>query len=120
MAKGSGRRVEWLVILLIGVPLLGLWMGGVYALPAMKLSGERDPWLSLMLAGGLGLTVFGLGGTLGGTVPVLCSIFGGSIVLLLLARKVYGSLGHSLERFGLVHAAALLATLVGGMVGRVG
>ncbi|HND34374.1 MAG TPA: hypothetical protein PLA94_30440, partial [Myxococcota bacterium] len=84
--------MEWLCLVLIGVPVLGVWMGGVYALPAMKLSGERDPWLSLMLAGGLGFTVFGLGGTLGGTVPMLCSIFAGSIALLLLARRVYGSL----------------------------
>jgi hypothetical protein len=87
-------------------------MGGVYSLPAMKLTNERDPWLTLLLAGGLGVTVFSMGLLLDATPISLAFVWALGIVLLLLARRAYGSLGHSLERFGLVHAAILVVTLV--------
>lgn len=90
------------------IPLLGVLLGGLYSFPAMRFTRERDPWLTLLLACGLAITVFGLG-LLSQTPPqTLGFVFGASILLLLSARWLYGSLGHSLERFGLVHMATLL------------
>ena len=98
---------EILLIAVVGVPLLGVLMGGLYSLPAMKLTKERDPWLTLLLAAGLGLTVFGIGSLANAPIAHLAGAYALSLVLLLLARKFYGGLGHSLERFGVVHVAAL-------------
>ncbi len=108
---------ELVLVVVFGVPVVGLLMGGVYSIPASRLTGARDPWLTVLLGLGLGVTVVG-GGTLmsggvplrGGSASALAWVFAGSIALLLAARRVYGHLGHSVERFGLVHAATLLAT----------
>jgi len=92
----------------IGVPVVGLLMGGVYSMPAMRVCKGREPWLSMSLSIGLAITVFGLG-YLAGT-PILFSVgaWGFSVILLLVARRLHGTLDGNLERFGLVHATALL------------
>jgi hypothetical protein len=97
---------------LLGVPVLGILFGGVYSLPAMRVTKERDPWLTLLLAGGLAVTVFGIGLPTHTPPLYLAGLWLVSIVLLLLRRAAYGGLGHNLERFGLVHAATLLATIL--------
>lgn len=94
----------------IAIPVVGLLMGGIYSLPAMRVCRGREPWLSGVLSIGLALTVFGFGYLT--ETPILFSTgaWGLSVVLLLVARRLYGSLDGKLERFGLVHATALLAT----------
>ena len=103
---------ETLLVILIAGPVVGFLFGGVYSWPVIRFTKGREPWLSLLLAVGLSVTVFGLG--LAAQVPVLylAVVFLVVLVLLLLARRVYGSLDHNLERFGMVHAVALLATIV--------
>ncbi len=99
------------MMILLGVPVLGILLGGVYSLPAMRVTKERDPWFTLLLAGGLGITIFGIG--LPTHTPLLYSaaLWLLSIVLLLLRHAAYGGkLGHNIERFGLVHAVTLLFT----------
>jgi hypothetical protein len=100
-------------LIMFAIPLLGGLMGGVYSVPAIYLTKERDPWLTLFLAIGLAVTVFGIGYTQQSPLQPLCWVFSISLLLLLLARWAFGSLGHSLERFGMVHIATLL--LLGGM-----
>lgn len=99
--------------LLIGIagPVVGLLLGGVYSWPAIHFTKGREPWLSLLLAIGLSVTVFGLG--LAAQVPVLylTIVFLVVLVLLLLARRFQGAFDHNLERFGMVHAVALFATI---------
>ena len=99
--------------LLIGIagPVVGLLLGGVYSWPAIHFTKGREPWLSLLLAVGLSVTIFGLG--LAAQVPVLylTIVFLVVLVLLLLARRFCGAFDHNLERFGMVHAVALLATI---------
>jgi hypothetical protein len=92
----------------IAIPVVGLLMGGIYSIPAMRLCKGREPWFSMSLSFGLVVTVFGLGYLVG--TPVLFSVgaWGFSVVLLLVARRLHGTLDGNLERFGLVHAAALL------------
>jgi hypothetical protein len=98
---------------IVGVPLLGVLMGGVYSLPAMKVTKGKDPWLTILLAMALGLTVGGVGTVLHcGRRDLLLGVWRVSVALLLLARLAYGSLGHGVERFGLVHAPTLVAAIV--------
>lgn len=105
-------RLANALLIIVGMPILGILMGGVYSLPALKLSKERDPGLSLLLSMGLGTTVFGLGYFSCVPLVYLAGVWGFSLVLLVIARQAYGSLGHSLERFGIVHAVTLLSTAV--------
>ena len=105
---------ERLLIICV-IPLLGVLLGGIYSLPAMRVTRERDPWLTLLLSCGLAITVFGLGLLSGTPTWTLGLVYGASILLLLVARRLYGSLGHNVERFGLVHMATLMiltATIV--------
>jgi hypothetical protein len=97
-------------MVLLRMPVLGILFGGVYSLPAMRITKERDPWLTLLLAGGLAITVFGIGLPTHTPPLLLAALWLLSIGLLLLRRAAYGSLGRNLERFGLVHATTLLLT----------
>ena len=106
------RRLVVAVQILIALPLLGVLMGAVYSLPAMQLTKERDPGLSLLLSMGLGMTVFGIGCFCHVPLAYLTGVWALSLVLLVCARWFYGSLGHSLERFGIVHAMTLLTTIM--------
>lgn len=103
-------RLADALLVLVAVPILGVLMGGVYSLPAMKLTKERDPGLTLLLSIGLGITVFGIGCFSHVPLVYLVGVWGFSLVLLVSARRAHGSLGHNLERFGIVHAATLLLT----------
>jgi hypothetical protein len=87
-------------------------MGGVYSLPAMRLTKERDPGLTVLLTIGLAATVFGLGRVLHAPQHYLAMAWAFTVLLLLAARRAFGGLGHNLERFGLVHAAAILVTVL--------
>ena len=99
---------EVALMILVGVPVLGILMGGVYSLPAMHFTKGRDPWLTRLLAVGLAITVFGIG--LPFQTPLLYSglLYLVSIGLLLLKRAMDGNLGSNLERFGLVHAVVFM------------
>ena len=102
------KAIETTIVMLIGIPVVGLLMGGIYSLPAIRLSKGREPWLSGLLSIGLAITVFGVGFL--GDTPVSLSVGAWliSIVLLELARRSHGTLDGNLERFGLVHASALM------------
>lgn len=104
--------LENLTVYGIGVPVVGLLMGGIYSMPAMRICKGREPWLSMLLSAGLAITVFGLGYL--ASTPILFSLgaWAFSIILLLAARRFYGSLDGNLERFGLVHATALMTAFV--------
>lgn len=108
----TGRLLENIAVLGIALPVVGLLMGGIYSMPAMRVCKGREAWLSVSLSIGLAITVFGLG-YLAGT-PILFSVgaWSFSIILLLVARRLYGTLDGKLERFGLVHATALLVAFV--------
>ena len=101
-------RFNEIVIIALAVPLLGILLGGVYSYPAMRLTKERDPWLTLLLGVGLAITVFGIGYAAHAPLLYIVSVWLASLLLLVLARAAFGNLGHSFERFGMVHMATLL------------
>lgn len=108
----ASKVFETVALVGIAVPVVGLLMGGIYSMPAMRLCKGREPWLSVLLSLGLAITVFGLGYL--GETPILFSAgaWGFSVILLLVARRLYGTLDGNLERFGMVHGSALLAALI--------
>jgi hypothetical protein len=112
MKPRAAQIGEMLLLILIATPVLGVLLGGVYSWPAILITKGREPWLSLLLAAGLSVTVSGLG--LASQVPVLYLglVWVAGLLLLLAARRVFGALDHDLERFGIVHALALIATVV--------
>ena len=110
--KSKSIPPKEIALLALMLPLLGLVMGGIWSYPAMKLTKDRDPWLTLLLGLGLGMTVFGIGWMAEAPMVLLAWIWLGAVVLLLLARVVFGSLGGSLEHFGMVHVATLLGLFV--------
>lgn len=107
----TGKVFDTVVLVGIAVPVVGLLMGGMYSMPAIRLSKGHDPWLSVLLSCGLAITVFGLGYL--ADTPILLSTGGWlfAFISLLLARRHYGTLDGNLERFGLVHALALLIAI---------
>lgn len=106
------RLVESLLMAGVGIPLLGVLMGGVYSWPAIALCKGREPCLTGSLAAGLAVTVFGLGHLLELPLRYCGAVWAASILLLLAARRLHGSLDGNLERFGLVHAPTLMAMLL--------
>ena len=100
---------ETLVIILVGVPVLGFYLGGIYWMPAVSITKGREPWLSLLLAGGLAVTLFGLGLAAQAPILYLGIIWVIAVLLLLLVRRVLGALDSNIENFGVVHALALTA-----------
>jgi len=106
------RVFETAVVFGVGLPVVGLLMGGIYSVPAISLCKGREPWLSVLLSFGLAVTIFGLGHL--GATPIIFSTgaWGFSVMLLLVARRLCGNLDDNLERFGLVHAGALVIAVV--------
>jgi hypothetical protein len=100
-----------IVLILIVVPLMALGGGVIYSYPAIKLTKGREPWLSLLLAVGLGISIVSIGAS--GRLPwiTIGGLWLGSIALLMLARRLYGSLSRNLEDFGVVHLFVLLAVM---------
>lgn len=105
------RLKETLGLILIAVPVVGFYLGGIYWMPAVSITKGREPWLSLLLAGGLSVTIFGLGLASQAPILYLGVIWVIAILLLLLVRRVWGAL-DSIERFGMVHALALTAIIL--------
>jgi len=101
---------EVVAMISVGVPVLGILMGGIYSWPAIHFTNGRDPWLTLLLAVGLAITVFGIG--LPFQTPLLHSglLYLVGICLLLLRRAMDGGLGGNLERFGEVHGVVFMLT----------
>jgi hypothetical protein len=111
MNRKEPGLLQTLMIFLIAVPMLGLMAGGIYSLPAIKMTKGKEPWLSLLLAVGLAITIAGLGRSAHLSWASIGCLWLGSVVLLMLARWFYGSLDHSLEYFGVVHMVTLMAVL---------
>lgn len=107
-----GRRVQEALLLFLALPFLGVLLGGIYSVPAIKLSGGRDPWLGLLLLSGLAATVFGAGFSLGIPAGRLGWVYLVVTVAFFVVRRAFGGLERNLERFGVVHLFALVLVAV--------
>lgn len=96
-----------LLTLVIGVPVVGILMGGIYSLPAMRVTGSRDPAYTLLLGAGLSVTVIGIGMAADLSLPLILAAWF-LTMLVLMARRLFGKLDHNVERFGVVHALTLV------------
>ena len=93
-------------VYVLGILVIGILMGGIYSLPAMKLTGSKEPWYTLFLAFGLTITVLIIGLFLfNSDLHILIAILAANSLLLI--RRCFGKLDNNVERFGLVHAVTL-------------
>jgi hypothetical protein len=97
------EKLQNVMLVLVGVPMLGVLMGGIYSLPAMCITRCRDPWYTLLLALGLSVTVVGVGLATGLPWPLIAGAWMCACVLLF-TRRCFGKLDDNLERFGFVHS----------------
>jgi hypothetical protein len=52
----ANKVLETVVVFGVGVPIVGLLMGGIYSVPVMSLCKGHEPYLSALLSFGLGMT----------------------------------------------------------------
>ena len=91
----------------LGFLVVGLFMGGIYSLPAMRITKSADPWLTILLGMGLTITVTTMG--LLFFTSYLHLIYAILIAnTLLIIRRLFGKLDHNVERFGLIHAFCIV------------
>ena len=91
----------------IGFIVVGILMGGIYSIPAMKVTKSKDPWLTLLLSFGLTITVSAMGLLLfKSKLHIIYAILVANILLII--RRCFGKLDHNAERFGLIHAISLI------------
>jgi len=107
------------IVIIVGVPVVGILMGGAYSLLATRITKGRDPWLTMLLAVGLSITVFGIGIIAREPWVHLAVVLGVACLLLVAMRSLYGSFEGNLEHFGLVHMATLLLLWIVVLRGRV-
>lgn len=106
MRRLSAKNFD-LLTLMIGVPVVGILMGGMYSLPAMRVTGSRDPAYTILLGAGLSVTVIGIGMAADLSLPLVSAAWLFAM-LVLMTRRLFGKLDHNVERFGLVHALTLV------------
>src|SRR5215212_8279267 len=104
------EKLREILVVSLAVIVLGVLMGGVYSAPAMWITNNRDPWLTILLSAGLSAVVVAIGVAFGLTLPLILAAWGCSCTALLI-RRYFGKLDHNLERFGLIHAWSSLGTV---------
>ncbi len=109
MGRLSAKNLD-LSTLVIGVPVVGILMGGMYSLPAMRVTGSRDPAYTILLGAGLSVTVIGIGMAADLSLPLVSAAWFFTM-LVLTTRRLFGKLDHNVERFGMVHALTLVGML---------
>ena len=96
-------------IYIFGFIVVGLFMGGIYSLPAMRVTNSTDPWLTILLSIGLTITVTTIGVIfITSYIHVLYAILTANILLFI--RRCFGKMDHNVERFGLIHGLSLIGT----------
>lgn len=90
----------------LGFLVVGIFMGGIYSLPAMKITGSKEPWFTIFISLGLTVTVAGIGLIIfKSNLQIIYAILAAN--LLLIIRRCFGKLDHNVERFGIIHAISL-------------
>jgi hypothetical protein len=96
-------------IYVLGFIVVGLFMGGIYSLPAMRMTKSTDPWLTMFLGAGLTITIITVGLLFFTSyLHILYAIVFANTLLII--RRLFGKLDHSVERFGLIHAFCLVGS----------
>lgn len=92
---------------ILGFFVLGLLLGGIYSLPAMLVTKDKEPWLTILLALGLSISVATVGALFfQSNTHIIYAVISANILLFI--RRAFGKLDHNVERFGMVHAVSLM------------
>lgn len=96
-------------IYVLGFIIVGLFMGGIYSLPAMRVTKSNDPWLTILLSIGLTITVTTIGVIFFTSyIHLIYAILIANILLII--RRCFGKMDHNVERFGLIHGFSLIGS----------
>lgn len=96
-------------IYVLGFIVVGIFMGGIYSLPAMRITKSTDPWLTILLSISLTITVTTIGVIFYTSyLHVIYAILIANILLVI--RRCFGKLDHNAERFGLIHGMCLIGS----------
>ena len=100
------------VSVLVSFPLLSALVCSVlYWCLAMKLPEWKDASRIAILVMGLGLTLFAIGIVHGVSARSLGCFWFIGLLLILVTRRFPNSLGHCIEKFGIVHGGILYAAM---------
>jgi hypothetical protein len=97
-----------LFILMIPHALVG---GAFYAFLAHKFFGNREPWVTLFMLCGLGLSIGVIGRFVGASNGVLVAVYIGAGLLFVTLRLFFGR-GSGVETFFVAHWSAVLLLVV--------
>jgi hypothetical protein len=91
----------------LGFLVVGILMGGMYSLPAMKITRSKEPWFTLFLSFGLTITVTAIGLLFfKSNMHITYAIMAANILLII--RRCFGKLDNNVERFGIIHVISLI------------
>ncbi len=94
-------------IYVLGFIIVGIFMGGIYSLPAMRVTKSTDPWLTILLSTGLTITVTTIGVIFFTSyIHIITAVLIANILLII--RRCFGKMDHNAERFGLIHGFSLI------------
>ena len=103
----QGSVLKNIPIYTLGFLVVGILMGGMYSLLAMKVTSSKEPWFTLLLSFGLTITVMAIGLLFfKSNLHIIYAILAANILLII--RRCFGKLDHNAERFGLIHAISLI------------
>ena len=103
----QGSLLKNIPIYTLGFLVVGILMGGMYSLPAMKVTSSKEPWFTLFFSFGLTITVMAIGLLFfKSNLHIIYAILAANILLII--RRCFGKLDHNAERFGFIHAISLI------------
>ncbi len=108
----TGERFAHIGVACLIVPLIATVFGGAYLWISDRLARNREPLGTLILGGGLGVTVFGFGSATAIDVLHMILIFAGSLAGLIALRLTSRPGALSLMRFGALHSLTFFVAMV--------
>jgi hypothetical protein len=120
-ARSSARNRwdETAVVYLLAIPVLGVLMGGLYALPILSLTRGKEPYTTATLAASLALPLLAIGWVFRTHASWIIGEWLVAMLLLLL-RRARGPLDGNIERFGIVNCATCCLAVAVGFLTRTG
>ncbi len=101
-------KIVTTILLLSFFSLVG---GFIYGLIAGRVSKGREPWFTLCMLCGLGVSVCAVAWLTGASWTVAVGVFVGASLLFAILRKLFGR-GSDLEMFILTHVFAIMLLLL--------
>lgn len=111
LRTSTGQRFTQIGVACLVIPLVATVFGGIYLWTSDRIARSREPWRTLILGTGLGITVFGFGIATTMEVLHMVLVLAGSLVGLIALRLTSRPGSLSLMRFGALHFLTFFAAM---------